>query len=107
MATEQREEAFAVICRRFGVSRRVGYKWLARYQEAGVEGLFDRPRAPRHHPQTIADEIAERCLAVRRGHPRRGALEGRGHLERPAPAPAWAAARASGALFSRQGFTGK
>src|SRR5260370_602959 len=69
MATEQREEAFAVICRRFGVSRRVGYKWLARYQEAGVEGLFDRPRAPRHHPQTIADEIAERCLAVRLSRP--------------------------------------
>src|SRR5258706_11327473 len=76
IAAEKHEEAFAAVCRRFGVSRRVGYKWLARYQEAGVEGLFDRSRAPLHHPQTIAEEIAERCLAVRRGRPRLGAPEG-------------------------------
>ena len=41
MAAEERDEAFAATCRRFGVSRRVGYKWLARYHEAGVEGLVD------------------------------------------------------------------
>ena len=51
MAVEQREEAFALVCRRFGVSRKTGYKWLARYREAGVEGLRDRSRAPLHHPQ--------------------------------------------------------
>jgi putative transposase len=45
IAVEKREESFAAACRQFGVSRRVGYKWLARYQEAGVEGLHDRPRA--------------------------------------------------------------
>ena len=69
IAAEKHEEAFAAVCRRFGVSRRVGYKWLARYQEAGVLGLLDRSRAPLHHPQAIADELAERCLAVRRTHP--------------------------------------
>src|SRR5258708_26239201 len=106
MATEQREEAFAVICRRFGVSRRVGYKWLARYQEAGVEGLFDRPRAPRHHPQTIADEIAERCLAVRRRPPGWGPPKVRGHLEPRLPALDWPAAGPIGALFHREGYTG-
>ena len=37
MAVEQRDEAFAMVCRRFGVSRKTGYKWLARYREAGVE----------------------------------------------------------------------
>jgi putative transposase len=71
MAAEKREEPFAAICRRFGVSRKVG--WLGRYQEAGVEGLFDRSRAPLNHPQAFAEEIAERCLVVRRAHPRPGA----------------------------------
>lgn len=37
MSVVQREEAFAVTCRRFGVSRKTGYKWLERYREAGVE----------------------------------------------------------------------
>src|ERR1700682_1818673 len=75
MAAEKHEEAFAAVCRRFGVSRRVGYKWFARYQEAGVEGLLDRSRAPLHHPQTIADTLGELCLAVRRAPPPQSALE--------------------------------
>ena len=50
IAAERQEASFAAVCRQFGVSRRVGYKWLARYEEAGVEGLCDRSRAPLHHP---------------------------------------------------------
>ena len=84
MAAEKREEPFAAICRRFGVSRKVGYKWLGRYQEAGVEGLFDRSRASLNHPQAFAEEIAERCLAVRRAHPTWGPLKVRAFLERRA-----------------------
>ena len=34
IAVEKREEAFAAICRKFGVSRRAGYKWPARYRFA-------------------------------------------------------------------------
>ena len=39
MAVEHEGEAFAAICRSFGVSRRIGYKWLERYREEGIEGL--------------------------------------------------------------------
>ena len=38
MAVKAREESFAATCRRFGVSRRIGYKWFDRYQADGVEG---------------------------------------------------------------------
>jgi hypothetical protein len=31
IAAEKDDEPFAGVCRRFGVSRRIGYKWLARY----------------------------------------------------------------------------
>src|SRR6266849_8577943 len=107
IAAETQEEPFAAICRRFGVSRRVGYKWLARYQEAGVEGLLDRSRAPLHHSQMIAEEIAERCLAVRRTHPTWGPLKVRAWLERQAPAIEWPVASTIGALFDREGLTVK
>ena len=30
----------AGLCARYGVSRRVGYKWLARYQAEGAAGLL-------------------------------------------------------------------
>src|SRR5215212_11795149 len=44
LAVQEHEESFAAVCRQFGVSRRVGYKWLARFEEEGAAGLFDRPR---------------------------------------------------------------
>src|SRR5436309_8580665 len=107
VAVENQEEPFAAICRRFGVSRRVGYKWLARFEEEGPAGLLDRSRAPLHHPQAIADSIAERCLAARRAHPTWGPVKVRAYLERRAPTTDWAAASTIGELFEREGLTVK
>src|SRR5665213_3844311 len=107
IAVEKREESFAAICRQFGVSRRIGYKWLARFEEAGVEGLHDRSRAPLRHSHAIADGIAERCLAVRRAHPSWGPLKVLAFLERQAPRTDWPAASTIGALFDREGLTVK
>ena len=107
IAAEKHEESFAALCRGFGVSRRVRYKWLARYREANVEGLLDRSRAPLHHPHAIADDMAERCLAVRRRHPSWGPLKVRAWLERRAPAVEWPAASTIGSLFDRERLTVK
>src|SRR2546425_13124150 len=76
IAVDAREEAFAAVCRRFGGSRKSGYKWLGRYEEAGGEGLVDRSRAPLHHPQAGTEGIAGRCFGGRRGPPARGPGEG-------------------------------
>jgi transposase InsO family protein len=105
LAALQHDEAFAATCRRFGVSRRVGYKWLERYEEAGVAGLLDRSRAPLRRPQALADDLAERCVAVRRAHPSWGPLKVRSYLERGAPSLDWPAASTIGALFDREGLT--
>src|SRR5206468_11138957 len=107
VAVEKQEESFAAICRRFGVSRRIGYKWLARFEAEGAAGLLDRSRAPLQHPQAIADSIAERCLAARRAHPTWGPVKVRAYLERRAPATDWPAASTIGELFEREGLTEK
>jgi transposase InsO family protein len=107
IAAEKHEESFAALCRRFSVSRRVGYKWLARFRDASAEGLLDRSRAPLHHPHAIADGIAEQCLAVRRKHPSWGPLKVRAWLERKTPATEWPASSTIGALFDREGLTVK
>ncbi|HTV28263.1 MAG TPA: GNAT family N-acetyltransferase [Xanthobacteraceae bacterium] len=39
MMVMENAEPFAALCRRFEVSRRIGYKWLERYD---AEGVFDR-----------------------------------------------------------------
>ena len=100
VAVQEHEESFAAVCRRFGVSRRVGYKWLARFEEEGAAGLFDRPRTPLHQPQRMADDIAERCLEVRRAHPTWGPIKVRAFLARKSGRTAWPAA------FQRKGGGG-
>ena len=107
IAAEKREEPLAALCREFGVSRKTGYEWLGRHREEGIEGLLDRSRAPHHHPQAIADEIAERCVAVRRAHPTWGPVKVRAFLGRQAPSIDWPAASTIGLLFDREGLTVK
>ena len=107
VAVQKHEESFAAACRRFGVSRRVGYKWLARFEEEGAAGLFDRSRAPLHHPQSIAEKTAEHCLEVRRAHPTWGPIKVRAFLERKLPRTTWPAASTIGELFDREGLTVK
>jgi len=103
----QKEEPFAAICRSFGVSRRIGYKWFERYCAQGVEGLKDRSRAPLHHPQAVADKIAELCIAVRRAHPTWGPVKVQAWLEEHKPQTRWPAASTIGDLFDRESLTVK
>ena len=43
-------ESKTELCRRYGIQRRIGYKWVQRYLRDGSAGLADRSRAPLHHP---------------------------------------------------------
>jgi transposase InsO family protein len=57
------------LCRRFGISRRSGYKLLHRYKQEGLDGLKDRSRAPRHSPQRISSAVETVLLEARHKHP--------------------------------------
>jgi putative transposase len=107
LAAVENEEAFAAVCRRFGVSRKTGYKWLERYSDNGVAGLKDCSRAPRHHPQAMTQQIAAWCLAVRRAHPTWGPVKVRSWLEAHRPRTRWPASSTIGELFDREGLTVK
>ena len=57
------------LCRRYGISRKTGYKWLRRHAEEGRPGLKDRSHAPHHCPHRLEPAIAELILRARRRHP--------------------------------------
>ena len=40
-------DSVAGLCRRHGISRKTGYKWIHRYEEAGPAGLADRSCRPK------------------------------------------------------------
>jgi transposase InsO family protein len=60
------------LCRRFGISRKTGYKWRKRHEAGGRAELLDRSRRPLSSPCRTPQEIE--CLVVKfRGqHPRWG-----------------------------------
>ena len=55
------------LCRRFGISRKTGYKWLAR-DRAGA-GLEDASRRPRSSPSRSPAAVEALVLALRAEHP--------------------------------------
>ena len=60
------EESFSSICRRYGISRKTGYKWMARYKESGLSGLTDKSRKPHSHPATTPYAMRKAILEHRR-----------------------------------------
>ena len=81
---------FAQLCRRYGVKRDTGYKWLARYHQQGAAGLRDRSRKPHRSPWRTPRKTEELVCEVRRANPAwggrkiRGFLLRQGHVEVPA-----------------------
>jgi transposase InsO family protein len=92
------------LCARFGISRRVGYKWLGRYETVGLAGLEDQRRVAAHYPNRMADEVAAALLACRQAHPTWGARKLRAYLSRRQPRVAWPAASTIGTLLKRHGL---
>ena len=65
-----REEAnLSDLCRRYGISRKTGYKWLRRVGAQGWQGLIDRSRRPRHSPARTALEVEALIWELRSEHP--------------------------------------
>lgn len=65
-------------CARYGISRRVGYKWLDRYRREGLEGLADRSRAPHRQRAATSPDVVEAIVALRKEHPTWGPPEAEG-----------------------------
>jgi len=57
----------SALCGRFGISRKTGYKWLAR--AAGAQPLADRSRRPRSAPTQTPAAMEARVLELRGEHP--------------------------------------
>jgi transposase InsO family protein len=55
------------LCRRFGISRSNGHKWLKRYLAQGRAGLVERSRRPRRSPTRTVDAVEGEVLRIREG----------------------------------------
>ena len=101
----RRDDTMTALCRRYGIQRRIGYKWVERYQQNGRPGLEDRSRAPLHHRNRSSPETVERILAIRREHPLWGAPKIRALLQDTAPRRKPPAASTIGEILRHEGLT--
>jgi len=69
LAKKEGKQNFAALCRLYEISRKTGYKWWARYQKVGLEGLRERTHRPHGCPHASAPVWTERIVALRLRHP--------------------------------------
>ncbi len=96
--------SIAELCRRYGISRPCGYKWLKRYEKEGLDGLEDRSRAPHHCPHRVEADLEDKILELRRAHMDWGPRKLRALLMERDPSRAWPASSTIGDLLDRQGL---
>jgi transposase InsO family protein len=78
------------LCRRFGISRKTGYKWIERYRQEGKKGLCDLSRKPSNSPLRTCRETEKAVLRLRDEHPAWGGRKLNKRLinmGRPSPSP--------------------
>lgn len=96
------------LCARYGVSRRIGYKWLARYEAEGRPRLQDRSRAPHECPHRIPKSVEALLLKERQAHPFWGARKLLKVLATRFPkVERWPAASTAADLLARHGLVQK
>jgi len=96
------------LCARYGVSRKTGYKSLARYAAEGPQGLHDRSHVPHTCPHRIDGAVAALLLEARRQHSSWGPAKLVQYLApRHAAIGDWPAVSTVADLLTRQGLVAR
>jgi len=99
----KQERSLSLLCREFGISRKTGYKLIARYQQVGALGLFDQSRAPHQHPQEVTEDVVSMILSVRDVHASWGPRKIHAWLCRNRPRTVWPSIATIGRILARHG----
>ena len=95
------ELSMAELCRKYGISRKTGYKWVARADVGGLGSLVNLSRAPHAHPNELSAKLEEAIVALRQQHPTWGPRKLRELLKGGEHLPA---ASTIGNLLKRRGL---
>lgn len=71
----------ADLCRKYGISRKTGYKFINRYKQEGIEGLENRSKHPKNSPNRTDERIERMIIDLRDQHPAWGGRKLKKRLE--------------------------
>ena len=75
------DDSFAALCEQFGISRKTGYKWVARYEKLGPRGLEERRPVAQTCPHATPATVLDALLQLRKERPTWGPKKLRARLE--------------------------
>ncbi len=78
-------ESMSSLCRKFGISRKTGYKIYKRYKNTGLEGLTDRSKAPYKQANKLPLQIESLIVRFKKEKPNWGAPKIKELLSRKYP----------------------
>lgn len=84
-AALKQRKPFGVLCRMFGISRRIGYKWLHRFHQDGRAGLLNHSRRPGRSPRRMSRRWRQAVRRLRRRYSHWGAKKIHARLRRKFP----------------------
>ena len=87
-----------------GVTRQCLHKWLRRREAEGIEGLKDRSRAPKKHPNAVTAVMRKRALRYKKKHPDEGPRKIHGYLRGKYPGQKVPAASTIGLILKEEGL---
>jgi putative transposase len=96
--------SFSELCQRYHISRKTGYKWIARYEVDGPSGLVDRSRRPHCSPEKTPEALRRAIIQARRRHPSWGAKKLLKLLARKEPQGAWPSRWTVCQILKREGL---
>jgi transposase InsO family protein len=73
----------------YEVSRKAVYKWIARYEEHGIDGLKELSRAPLNHPNETRVEVVQELIEEKMEHSTWGPKKLLRHLQTMRPDVQW------------------
>jgi putative transposase len=96
--------SFTELCLRYDISRKTGYKWIARYHTGGPAGLVDRSRRPHSSPDQTPEVVRLAIIEARRRHPSWGAKKLLKLLQRKSPQQSWPSRWTICEILKREGL---
>lgn len=89
---------------KYGISRKIIYKWLNRYEELGIDGLKEQSRAPIHSPNQTKDDIVELIVKEKLKNRNRGPKKIYNQLKTQYPNIDWPAPSTIGEWLKKHGL---
>lgn len=95
------------LSQKYGISRKTAYKWIARYEEMGIDGLKEQSRRPSHSPKQTSDDLVELIVQEKLKNQKRGPKKIYHQLKMRYPHMQWPAPSTIGEWLKKHGLVNK